>query len=113
MILSSEGPLLQDFSQYRAQNHDKVIDNSNLFEEYIYSLPEVNFTNSNLTEKFKRLNYNMYKVEKHHWESMAKDNPEWADRKIYPKTEDIVIFVVHGNKGDREEFPILINSIEK
>jgi hypothetical protein len=89
-----------------------VIDNSNLFEEYIYSLPKVNFTNANLTTKFKKLKYDMYKVEKHHWESMAKKHPEWAKRNIYPESEDVVIFVIHGNKGNREEFPILINSIE-
>ena len=55
----------------------------------------------------------MYKVEQHHWVSMKEQHPEWADRNKFPESEDIVIFSIHGNKGNREEFPILINSIEK
>jgi len=48
-----------------------------------------------------------------HGDLVESEHPEWGDKKHYPNQEDLVIFVLNGNQGSHEQFPIIMNSVEK
>ena len=59
-IFSPARNISDHIGQWRASNHDEIIDNSNLFEAFQFGRRPLKFKSKAQTEKFKKLGYLCY-----------------------------------------------------
>jgi hypothetical protein len=97
-----------EFSK-REPGHNQLVDDTNLYEAGIVGRVDVSFLTRQLMRKYAKLPFSCWKLAKR--EAHPRIN-EMNNRKLFPKKEQVITFIINGNKGSYEQFPIIGNSLE-
>ena len=105
----------QKFHSYSGLKEDRrhidhIVDQFNLYEQGSLSIHQPRFKDPKIKAKYGKngLNWRYFRQENHNF-YVHQEHPEYLS---FKKQEDLIVFVINGNQGSHEQFPIIINCLE-